>query len=315
VNTTAPTISGTARRGQTLTASPGAWTGTAPITYSYQWRSCDRSGNGCADIAGATASAYTLTATDVGSTIRVAVTASNSVSSTTYVTGVNGDSPLSYWRFSDSGSALADSRGFRDGVTVNGPQRNVPGLITGDPDTATSCNGTNQYAEVPGGAWAPSTFSLEIWVQTSTLAKGRTLWSTQGSNTGWSLNTGSSGSLRISIGDGSKLRVQDSGYVLQPGVRYHIIVTYDGSRARIYVNGSLVATGSAVTMVAPGASSPMRFGAPNGSPSQLTGQYWPGTIDDASFYTRVLTGSQVAAHYSAGVGPTAASNPTAVVAK
>ena len=39
-----PTISGTAQSGQTLTASPGSWSGTQPITYAYQWQRCNSSG-------------------------------------------------------------------------------------------------------------------------------------------------------------------------------------------------------------------------------------------------------------------------------
>ena len=56
VNTSAPTISGVAQVGQTLTASSGAWSGTAPISYSYQWLRCDATGANCTDIAGATSS-------------------------------------------------------------------------------------------------------------------------------------------------------------------------------------------------------------------------------------------------------------------
>src|SRR6185312_15240399 len=50
-NTTAPSISGTTRDGETLTVDRGAWTGTPTITYAYQWRRCDTSGASCADIA------------------------------------------------------------------------------------------------------------------------------------------------------------------------------------------------------------------------------------------------------------------------
>ena len=38
------------RDGQTLTPH-GTWTGTAPITYTYQWQRCDADGTNCADIA------------------------------------------------------------------------------------------------------------------------------------------------------------------------------------------------------------------------------------------------------------------------
>lgn len=40
VNTAVPTISGVNAAGETLTAEPGTWAGTAPITYSYEWYEC-----------------------------------------------------------------------------------------------------------------------------------------------------------------------------------------------------------------------------------------------------------------------------------
>ncbi|HZQ80653.1 MAG TPA: hypothetical protein VFB25_01605 [Gaiellaceae bacterium] len=77
-NQTAPTISGTAQEGDTLTASSGSWNGTTPITYAYQWRRCDKSGAGCSNIGGADSSTYLLKHADVGDTVRVRVTAKNS---------------------------------------------------------------------------------------------------------------------------------------------------------------------------------------------------------------------------------------------
>jgi uncharacterized delta-60 repeat protein len=81
-NTALPAISGTAKDGQTLSASTGTWSGTAPISYTYQWNRCNASGASCVGITGATAATRTVAAADVGSTLRVGVTAKNSAAST-----------------------------------------------------------------------------------------------------------------------------------------------------------------------------------------------------------------------------------------
>src|SRR3954452_8861687 len=76
-----PAMSGLAREGETLKTSDGVWAGATPITYRYQWRRCDAAGQGCVDIVGATEARYTLTAADVGATVRSRVFATNSAGS------------------------------------------------------------------------------------------------------------------------------------------------------------------------------------------------------------------------------------------
>ena len=87
-NISPPTISAPAQpqQGQTLTANTAQsnWSGTQPINFVYQWERCDTSGANCVNVGPATPSAsYTLVSADVGSTMIVAVTASNSAGSET----------------------------------------------------------------------------------------------------------------------------------------------------------------------------------------------------------------------------------------
>ena len=77
---TAPTITGLARTGETLTTSNGTWTGT-PSSYSYQWQRAATSGGVYSNIASATNSTYVVSDTDAGYFIKSAVIATNGVGS------------------------------------------------------------------------------------------------------------------------------------------------------------------------------------------------------------------------------------------
>ena len=112
-NTTPPSISGTPRDGETLTANEGAWTGDQPITYTYQWQRCDGNGVNCANLAGATGRTYAVQTSDVNNRLRVAVTATNTTGPTTansqptaVVTPPEGATRLSDGRYSIPASSV-----------------------------------------------------------------------------------------------------------------------------------------------------------------------------------------------------------------
>jgi hypothetical protein len=80
-NTREPDVDGRAEQGRTLSSSRGSWTGGG-LTYEFRWVRCGVSGgrpdgSDCGFILGATRSTYELQAADVGSRIRVRVTAKN----------------------------------------------------------------------------------------------------------------------------------------------------------------------------------------------------------------------------------------------
>ncbi len=77
-NTQPPVVSGTLEVGKELTTTNGTWSGTTPLSFSYQWRRCDKTGGSCANISSATDNTYKLQAADGGQTLRAVVTAKNS---------------------------------------------------------------------------------------------------------------------------------------------------------------------------------------------------------------------------------------------
>jgi hypothetical protein len=87
-NTVAPTISGNATVGQTLTAVDGTFTPTSTITRKWQ-NSADGS-TGWADIASATSATYVLQAGDQSKYVRCLVTATNSGGSVSTASNVIG---------------------------------------------------------------------------------------------------------------------------------------------------------------------------------------------------------------------------------
>ena len=78
VSVLAPSITGSAEAGHALEADIGSWAGAEPLTDSYRWLRCNTGGTSCGQIAGATEATYVLGPEDVGATVRLTVTASNS---------------------------------------------------------------------------------------------------------------------------------------------------------------------------------------------------------------------------------------------
>jgi hypothetical protein len=117
VNSSLPTIAGTAQQGHTQTASNGSWGGAAPIAFTYQWQRCNSSGSSCGSIGGAKSQNYVASSGDVGRTIRVQVTGTNAdgtsqaLSGPTAVIAATGKAPANTKQPDPSGTA-------QDGRTI-----------------------------------------------------------------------------------------------------------------------------------------------------------------------------------------------------
>ena len=84
VNSLAPSVTGIARTGETLSASTGTWSGS-PTAYAYQWKRSSTSSGSYTDIPSATNNTYLVSESDVGYFIKAAVVASNVAGSSSAV--------------------------------------------------------------------------------------------------------------------------------------------------------------------------------------------------------------------------------------
>ena len=151
----APSVSGSAVEGQKLSESHASWTGS-PTSYSYQWQSGDGSGNNWSAIPGATGQSYTLTADDVGHTIRVQETATNAggtsspaVSTATAVV----EAPYSDAGDGGSGTGGTTTGGSGSGATSSGSNgTSASGSSGTSGGTTTSGSGSLSTGGSTGGS-------------------------------------------------------------------------------------------------------------------------------------------------------------------
>jgi hypothetical protein len=125
-----PSIEGTPVPGQTLTALPGMWTGEPTLVFT--WLRCDAAGVNCSAVS-AGSTTYTVGSADVGSTVRLAVTATNGAGSTdaqSDPTALVVGAPTACDAYAGPNGSDAAAGTFSDPFRT--PQRLVNGLASGE---------------------------------------------------------------------------------------------------------------------------------------------------------------------------------------
>lgn len=93
--------------------------------------------------------------------------------------------------------------------------------------------------------------------------------------------------------------VIESDFILEIGVWYTAVATYDGRTAKLYVNGALIAT-QAFNCSYKTSNSQIMIGANPGSTVEtpINGGYFHGIISEAAIFTSVLSESKISSNYN-----------------
>jgi hypothetical protein len=308
VATAAPAIihDGTPTTGETVTATTGGWSGYPTPVFTYQWRR-----NGVNVTTGSTSAGYVLQAADEGTSLTVRVTASNSqgtagatsapisptapaAPSSPYATRLLSYSPIGYWRLEDltdsSGNGLTLTTLAGTGMTTTGSL-----LPTEPSSSAKHLDGSTWLGHADDPILKPTAgITMIAWVKPDTIGAFAIF-----SKNGHALRLQSNGHFQAHFWQGTSgggdLSFEGTT-VATTTQTYMVAATYEGTIARLYVNGVEDANFPLVSPINNISTAQVMVG------GQASATGWVGTIDEVAFIGRAITAAEIAALYDPSGG-------------
>ncbi len=223
----------------------------------------------------------------------------------------NRGGPIGWWKFDEcQGSTLYDASGNSNNQTWNGSgsgsQTSVGTCntsstawgngVTGKFNASLNFDGTNDYTTVSDNSFLnpPTSMTLSLWMKASSFSGGGNFLCSKENSTpgGYGIYT-TSNQLYSYVRVGSSWS-EATGVTLNTGQWYHIVMSYDGTIHKQYINGNLRATDSTAGTIT---SSTGSFTC--GRDYNAT-NYFSGQIDDVRLYNYPLSASQVQKVYNDG---------------
>lgn len=268
-----------------------------------------------------------------------------------YASSVLAKNPLAYWRLNETtaspplntvanssplgsivtGYVVGTANKGQAGIVGNCIRFNNPGVVIGNCDSKVDVPWNANLNPLPP-------LTIEFWAKPAALpatdvtgvcpvSSFNPNWYGGGNRSGWLFYVNNAGRWQFRLGATSGyagICTATSGNAAV-GVWQHIVATYDGTTAKLYVNG--VQVGSVAAPLASWTRNPISFLRIGGTP--LTGSAtdapliaiappptgiignsgnrgWDGWVDELAIYPTLLSSTTISAHYAAG----STSNPT-----
>ena len=245
---------------------------------------------------------YTVNAEDhAGNTF--SFTHSYAVDPPRYADVINANNPIAYYRMNEAlgSDPMIDRSGnghdgeYKNGIALRRPpapschvRPHAPYTcdLTSDPQDWAAWFPARDGYGFTNGITAPKTaYTLEAWIKRADDGDGSVV--------------GHGGGGQLFVKDGrlalrqTQDTVQSSGPVLTPGTWFHVAATWNGSTTRLYVNGSQVASSNTANKPPSGIST-FYVGYGDQAP------WFHGSLDEAAYYGRALSGSAVRKRWVVG---------------
>ena len=210
--------------------------------------------------------------------------------------GLNGPfpcgSPISYWRLDEApgDGTLHDQMGSHPGTFRNDSSPGGPG-ISGDQNSTRAFFGRGGYAEVGGIDDQRHAYTFEAWVEPRTSGD---MWIADHGDATELFITGGQFAFRPERREPLVLGPATGPMAPTPGQWSHVVATWDGMVARLYVNGNRVA--SHATSHWPNGTDTLYLG--RGDNEAGVGNL-DGRLDEVTFYGVALSGDTILQHYLA----------------
>jgi hypothetical protein len=218
-----------------------------------------------------------------------------------YRAAVMADAPAAYWRMGESsGTTMTDaSTNANNGTYAGAFSVGQPGALASEKGTAVAFDGRTASATVASSrSLQVNWITIELWVKKTTetgygvyVAKNVAGGGGVGSSWFQLLNNSFSGRLEFRVtGDLDPVLV--SSTALTVNTWYYVVATYDGTVAKLYINGKLDGTLSAV-------AAPTQTDDPIYIGRRADGFFNNAVLQEVAIYPTALSADRIAAHWRA----------------
>lgn len=137
-------------------------------------------------------------------------------------------------------------------------------------------------------------WTVSFWIKPTSLVNGYVLNCRSGEN-GWGIGTDTSGHILVYSGSGAFGNTTSTA-TMSTGTWYHVVVDFEGTSTKLYINGSLDSTLSNANITNPNTTVYM------GRKATSADTYQDGILDEVGIWSRALSGAEVTSLYNGGAG-------------